>query len=647
MDDKTYYKGKLREYLELITTKDTKAGRDMYCCPICGSGTHSGSRSDGALSVAADNETWKCFACNNGGDIFDLIKLNEKIDDFPGQLARAKELFGEAELTGISATDPAGKKETAHKPTEQIKHYLEECSKDVWATFFFTGRGLTTDTIDRFRLGYDAVKKIVTIPYSNSLTYYTARSVDEKNYYKPKADDAGPEPLFNVDALYGNTPCFVCEGPIDAISVTQAGGAAIALGGCGSRKLLNQITIHKPTQPLILCFDNDEAGIKGADDLARELDALEIHYIKADFAYSKYLGSTKDANDLLRANPAQFAADIRRNIVRAWSGCKNELCLAGDFIANGNYEESVKYFSKYKNRKTGFKAIDDFITLYPGLAILGAPASLGKTTFAVNLADNLSAAGETVLYFSLEQSKAELITKSIARKLYERNPFSPLTNIDIKEGCMSDELQMVMDEYSKTSNIIYITEAFDITAQRIRETVESFIAETGIRPIVIIDYLQIISPEENASDNIRGNVITTLKSLKRMQLDNELFVLLISSLNRQSYMMPLSYESFKESGEIEQTADYVWGLQLAVLDNDIYNKEGRRQEKIRLINEANSQYPKRVNFVCIKNRNGKQYGTASFNYYMRHDTYVPKTEQPAYEGFTRCDDIDFDEDDVA
>ena len=82
---------------------------------------------------------------------------------------------------------------------------------------------------------------------------------------------------------------------------------------------------------------------------------------------------------------------------------------------DGEFNSDSKRFEKYRNLKTGFSNLDKLINLYPGLYVLGAISSLGKTTFACQLADQLAKAGEHVLYFSLEQSKFELVTKGLSR----------------------------------------------------------------------------------------------------------------------------------------------------------------------------------------------------------------------------------------
>ena len=83
---------------------------------------------------------------------------------------------------------------------------------------------------------------------------------------------------------------------------------------------------------------------------------------------------------------------------------------------------------------------------------------------------------------------------------------------------------------------------------------------------------------------------------------------------------------------IEYTCDYIWGLQLSILDaenDDFYTiigpKGGRNErpidQKRKMVNEAQAETPKRVEFVSLKNRNGKQFFKAFFNYYPQHDCY--------------------------
>lgn len=324
---------------------------------------------------------------------------------------------------------------------------------------------------------------------------------------------------------------------------------------------------------------------------------------------------------------------------------------ASAYLSGGTFESDIAYFRQYKDRKLGIHDdIDKYLTLYPGLAALGGASSLGKTTFAVNIIDKLLSKGETVLYFSLEQLPIEIITKSLARKLYEIDPLTPLTNVDIKNGATCDKLERIKKEYAAEATRYQIIKgSFRTTAADIVQYVETYRREHGgesCKPIVIIDYLQLIAPPYGFKGGIREYTDENIKTLKDMQSRNGLFVIMISSFNRSSNLEPVSYESFKETSMIEFTCDYVWGLQLSILDaenDDFYTvtgtRGGRSQRPIdqqrKLVNAAQDETPKKVEFVSLKSRNGKQFYKAFFDYYPQYDCYLEDKGKGKVKGFTQ------------
>lgn len=656
----------LPDYVNMITEPDKRAGRNKYKCPVCPSGHGTSPDSDGGFSINTNGIQWHCFACKKGGDIFDLIGFYEGIDNKTDQLKRAAALFNYPLDEGANTTGrnyaqgsptPAKKEATAKAPAKKptpgkYTKYIGQCVVDAGKTNYFASRGFTQETIERFNLGYDVSRTAIVIPYSLDNSYYIRRNLVEgkegREFRKPKTEEAGEEPVFNKQALYNSQPCFICEGPIDAISIMQAGGSAIAIGGTGVEKLRKQIKEKRPQCTLIISTDNDKDGKQAADDVAELLDQEGLKHIRAVYSYDKYGGAKKDANDLLRANEAQLCKDIRRNEKATKRKESFIPYRVSDYLRSGNFSADIDYFKEYQHRKTGFENLDKHLTLYPGLAALGGCASLGKSTFAVNLADNLIDSGETVLYFALEQEPIELITKSLARRLYAVDPFSPINNIDIKNGATSVTLEQVKQDYLENAERFIIVRCnFTTTAEDIKNYVERFIIDTGIRPAVFIDYLQLISPPEGFRGDIRVATDHIVKLLKTMQVDNELFVVMISNFNRSSYAAPVSYESFKETGMIEFTCDYIWALQLSLLEDEEFNykdKEGKKEtsqrERRELIHEANTKNPKEVEFVCIKNRNGRQHFKGFFKYRMDFDSFTPDLNSPhdkeglSFTGFT-------------
>ena len=185
------------------------------------------------------------------------------------------------------------------------------------------------------------------------------------------------------------------------------------------------------------------------------------------------------------------------------------------------------------------------------------------------MADQLMEKGEYVLIFPLEQPRIEIVTKSLARRMYRRDPFSPITNIDIKNGASSGALVEAREEYRQVGSRCRIIDSnFMTTADSIIEYIEKFIKDTGIKPIVIIDYLQIVAAPADKNYTERERIDDAVKKFKLLSRRHELFVLMVSNMARSSYKERIAEDSFKESGLIEYTCDYLFGLQLSILEDE-------------------------------------------------------------------------------
>ena len=261
---------------------------------------------------------------------------------------------------------------------------------------------------------------------------------------------------------------------------------------------------------------------------------------------------------------------------------------------------------------------------------IGAISSLGKTTFAYQLADQLSEAGEHVLFFLLEQSRFELVTKGLSRLTAKKNMKSALSAMEIREGKMTPELEEAEKDYSKNGEHEIIYECgFDTTVETILDKVKDYMEKNaGVRPVVIVDYLQIVRPvdkRQSTKDGVDSNV----RAFKKLQTENELVVLLISSLNRSNYLTPVDFESFKESGGIEYTADVIWGLQLSIMNDEMFDKEKALKIKREAVVESKKKKPREVELVCLKNRYGISSDKCKFDYYAQYDYFVPRMGKAA------------------
>lgn len=627
-------KEQLKPYVESITRKSK--GANMYVCPLCGSGT--GSHSTGAFSIKGTS--WKCFSCNEGGDIFDLIGKHEGITDYSEQLKRAGELFG-VSIDSYRATAQEDFREYQNPPkNEQYTHnnihttdytqFFLQANRDIEKTSYH--RGLSIETLNRFKIGYVESwrhPKAPNAPASPRLIIptskesYLARDTreqipeEQKPYSKSKV---GSIHLFNAKALQNATkPIFIVEGELDALSIIEVGGEAVALGTTTKVKsLLDVLKTKKPEQPLIIALDNDEAGEKAYKELSEGLRGLSIPFYRLNPA-----GEYKDANEALQGNREALrqAVEEAEHIQDEAEQAQREAYLS---TSTAHYLQSfIDGIADSVNTPyipTGFKGLDAVLDggLYEGLYIVGAISSLGKTTLITQIADQIAQAGYDVLIFSLEMARAEIMAKSISRHTLQqvlssggdiRNAKTTrgITTGKRYENYSKTERELIngaIVAYSQYAEHIYISEGIgDIGAEQIRETVKQHTLFTGNTPVVIIDYLQILAPySERATD--KQNTDKAVMELKRISRDFKTPVIGISSFNRANYSVAVTMEAFKESGAIEYSSDVLIGLQL--------KGSGKKDFDA---NEAKKKSPREIELVILKNRNGSTGDRLEFRYY--------------------------------
>lgn len=286
--------------------------------------------------------------------------------------------------------------------------------------------------------------------------------------------------------------------------------------------------------------------------------------------------------------------------------------------------KDIDKFKSYKDRKTGFSNLDELTGgLYPGLYVVGAISSLGKTTFVHQIGDQLAEQGDHVLFFSLEQNRLEMVTKSLSRITARHNKEKAVSAIKIRAGKITPEVLAAAEEYYKIADRISVIECnLDTNIYSIIGYTKDYMETYKVKPVVIVDYLQIIPPVDPRQSD-KEKVDSIVRGLKKLQSENDLVVFVISSINRANYLTPIDFESFKESGGIEYTADVVWGLQLQILNDDLFNSEKKIKEKREKVRQAKKAIPREIELVCLKNRYGVSSYSCGFKYDPRFDLFEP------------------------
>ena len=293
------YKEELKEllpdYLDLLEDqgKIESRGEGYYVCPFC----NSGDKKNYTAAFHIDGTRFNCFSCTEHGDIFDLVAHMENLSsDWKKHYNRTLKIM-RPYLDGNKPTK--SREEYIPEFTIPVDYtdYLHKCHENVAQTDYFIKRGLSKETIDRFGLGYDAKKNLVTIPYNPNCEGYVDRVLwdGSSKYYKH-----GNE-LFNINALYEvgiNTwlsGCsdyvFVTEGQIDAMSFVEIGLDAIGLGGVNEvSKLIDQLKNRPSAKILVLALDNDKAGRRATGKFIEELAEAELdqRYIVNSDMYERY-----------------------------------------------------------------------------------------------------------------------------------------------------------------------------------------------------------------------------------------------------------------------------------------------------------------------------------------------------------------------
>lgn len=274
------------------------------------------------------------------------------------------------------------------------------------------------------------------------------------------------------------------------------------------------------------------------------------------------------------------------------------------------YMAYIQDDSRVKKTPLGFEKLDELLNggVPNGLITLGAIPSIGKTTFMLQVADNMASIENTkVLFFSLEMSRFDLISKSLSRLSYQMEDLEQLTCDELLSNDEAIDYNAIKQSYEPMANnlytIDYLYKIEDITAF-INQFRDAFPTENVV---VIIDYLQYILCG-NSNDKQAIDLIT--KKLKELSKELGITIIAISSLNRANYSGSISMESFKESGSIEYTSDILIGL-------EYINSNANEREF-----EA-KKCPRKVAISVIKNRYGRL-GKINFDFYTKYNTYIEK-----------------------
>jgi len=251
---------------------------------------------------------------------------------------------------------------------------------------------------------------------------------------------------------------------------------------------------------------------------------------------------------------------------------------------------------------TGYRDLDRMTSGFQrnDLIIIAARPSMGKTAFALNIAQNVAInTDENVAIFSLEMGAEQLVQRMLCAE----------GNIDsqrLRTGKLEQEdwgkLTMAMGSLSHAG--IYIDDSPGIRVTDIRSKCRRLKQEHGLG-MIIIDYLQLIQGSEHSRENRQQEVSEISRSLKSLARELEVPLIALSQLSRgvesRQDKRPMMSD-LRESGSIEQDADIVGFL----YRDDYYDSESEQQN---------------IEIIISKQRNGPT-GTVELAFVKEYNKFV-------------------------
>ncbi len=237
---------------------------------------------------------------------------------------------------------------------------------------------------------------------------------------------------------------------------------------------------------------------------------------------------------------------------------------------------------------TGFRYLDRLLggLQNSDLVIIAARPSMGKTTFALNIAEYAAVKeAKSVGIFSLEMSKEQLVDKMIAS-------VGKVDSWKLRNGQLTEEeMGRLIEAQAELAEIkLFIEDTAGLSVMEVRTKARRLQAEHGL-DLLLIDYLQLMQGSSKANaDNRVQEVSEISRSLKALAKELNVPVVALSQLSRaveaRNDKRPM-LSDLRESGSIEQDADVVMFL----YRDDYYNKNKEEHDHT-------------VEIIVSKHRNG-------------------------------------------
>lgn len=486
------------------------------------------SESNPSMAFDSKKKKFKCFSCGQSYDIFNHYQEHYNQSFLEATKSIVRDFNLNIDII-INDTDRKLKKApTKHNNyTENILSYCEK-------------RNISKSTIDY--VGVKENNNCVVFEYKNELGEHLA------NKYRKTKKSEGPKmwfekgtnvnTLFNMDKVNVSEPLLITEGEFDCLSAIESGfkNAVSIPSGVNSTNewITSNWTFIEQFEEVIIWFDNDEAGIKGAREVFNRLPNASVKIVRCEIA--------NDINELLHKY-GKLA--ILKQIEKATTPTLEGVATL-DMIEDFDVHEA-------ETLKTGIDDIDtDLIGMVFGsLNVLSGRNGSGKSTILnqIYIAEAINQGYKTFLF------SGELIGGNVKywllQTLANEEQFAEYTAKDghkYKKVTIQAKEKIVQDVKDR----FFLYDSDDYRIETIIEKMTILAKRYGVR-VFIIDNLMTL--ESSLKDKYEAET-DTVKKLKNFAKKYNAIVHLVAH-PRKSMNENISKDDVSGSANITNLADYV------------------------------------------------------------------------------------------
>ncbi len=348
------------------------------------------------------------------------------------------------------------------------------------------------------------------------------------------------------------------QDPFDVITLSEALDAIGELQSVGGLAYLATLAKETPSAANIVAYAN----------IVRDRSVLrQLIHIGTEISDSAFNTEGRDTSELLEQaerDVFKIAEQRQRGQEGGFKSIKNLLATAVDKIET-LYEQE----GNITGASTGFTDFDELTSgLQPAdLIIVAGRPSMGKTTIAMNMAENVAiSSGKPVAVFSMEMPGDSLAMRMM----------SSLGRIDqnkVRTGKLEDDewprLTSAINMLAETK--LFIDDTPALTPTEVRARARRLAREHGPLGLIVLDYLQLMQSPSSGESRVQ-QISDISRGLKALAKELNVPVVALSQLNRNLEQRPNKrpvMSDLRESGAIEQDADLI----VFVYRDEVYNED--------------------------------------------------------------------------